>query len=71
MEVFGFWRKGDIDQLHRRLLKAVPGQFVLCVSEQFRADEADDAAFGAGVYRYKRTPLPDEVAKTAAAVAGV
>ena len=36
-----------------------------------REGPADDAAFGAGVYRYKRTPLPDEVAKTAAAVAGV
>ena len=71
VEVFGFWRKGDVETLYRRLSKQLPGKFVLCVSEQFRADEADEVTFGDGVYRYKRTPLPDEVAKIAAAVAGV
>jgi hypothetical protein len=60
-----------VEQLHARLRKHLPGKFVLCVGEQMRTDEADDTAFGAGVYRYKRTPLPDEVAKLAAAVAGV
>lgn len=71
VEIFGFWRRGDIETLHRRLKKQLPGKFVLCVSEAYRADEADDAAFGDGVYRFKRTPLPDEVAKLAAAVSGV
>ena len=63
--------RGDVEALHKRLAKHLPGKFVLCVGEQLRTDEADDAAFGAGVYRYKRTPLPDEVAKQAAAAAGV
>jgi hypothetical protein len=36
-----------------------------------RADEADEVTFGNGVYRYKRTPLPDEVARIAGLVAGV
>ena len=44
---------------------------MLCVGEQLGTDEADDAAFGAGVYRYKRTPLPDEVARLAARAAGL
>ncbi len=44
---------------------------MLCLSEQFRADEVDEVIFGPEVYRFKRTPLPDEVAKTAALVAGV
>ena len=71
VEVFGFWRKGDIESLYKRLAKQMPGKFVLCVAESMRADEADDAAFGSAVYRFKRTPLPDDVAKLAAAVAKV
>jgi hypothetical protein len=70
-EVFGFWRKGDIETHYKNLAKGAPGKFVLCVSEQMRADEADEVAFGNGVYRYKRTPLPEEVARIAALVAGV
>lgn len=71
VELYGFWRRGDVEALHKRLAKHLPGKFVLCVGEQLRTDEADDAAFGAGVYRYKRTPLPDEVAKLAARAAGL
>jgi predicted nuclease of restriction endonuclease-like RecB superfamily len=71
VEVFGFWRKADIESLHKRLSKQMAGKFVLCASESMRADEADDTTFGSAVYRYKRTPLPDEVAKCAAAVAKV
>src|SRR5262249_24565435 len=41
VELFGFWRRGDVGTLHRRLKKHMSGKFVLCVSEQFRADEAD------------------------------
>jgi predicted nuclease of restriction endonuclease-like RecB superfamily len=71
VELFGFWRKGDIESHYKNLSKGAPGKFVLCVSEQMRADEADEVSFGNGVYRYKRTPLPEEVARTAALVAGV
>ena len=71
VEVFGFWRKGDIQQHYRKLQKAMAGKFVLCVSEQMRADEEDEVEFGNAVYRYKRTPLPDEVARVAGLVAGI
>ena len=71
VEVFGFWRKGDIESHYKNLSKGVPGKFVLCVSEQMRADEDSEVSFGNGVYRYKRTPLPEEVARLAALVAGV
>ena len=71
VEVFGFWRKGDIETHYKNLAKGVPGKFVLCVSEQMRADEDSEVNFGNGVYRYKRTPLPEEVARLAALVAGV
>jgi predicted nuclease of restriction endonuclease-like RecB superfamily len=71
VEVFGFWRKGDIETHYKNLAKGAPGKFVLCVSEQLRADEADEVTFGNGVYRYKRTPLPEEVARVAGLVAGI
>ncbi len=71
VEVFGFWRKGDIETHYKNLAKGAPGKFVLCVSEQMRADEDSEVSFGNGVYRYKRTPLPEEVARLAALVAGV
>ncbi|HEY1190527.1 MAG TPA: DUF790 family protein [Gemmata sp.] len=71
VEIFGFWRKGDIETHYKNLARGVPGKFVLCVSEQMRADEDSEVSFGNGVYRYKRTPLPDEVARLAALVAGV
>ncbi len=71
VEMFGFWRKGDVEQHYKKLQKDAAGKFVLCVGEQMRADEDDAVIFGNAVYRYKRTPIPDEVAKLAAAIAGV
>ena len=71
VEVFGFWRRGDIEQHYKKLQKDAAGKFVLCVGESMRADEDDEVAFGNAVYRYKRTPLPEEVARVAALVAGV
>ncbi|OWK43747.1 DUF790 family protein [Fimbriiglobus ruber] len=70
-EIIGFWRKVSIEEHYQRLKRALPGRFVLVVSEQNRTDEADEFATGAGVYRYKRTPIAAEVAKVAAAAAGV
>jgi uncharacterized protein len=71
VEIFGFWRKGDIETHYKKLQKGAAGKFVLCVGEQMRADEDDEVAFGNAVYRYKRTPLPEEVARVASLVAGV
>ncbi len=71
VEVFGFWRKGDIERHYANLSKGASGKFVLCVSEQMRTDEDAEVSFGNGVYRYKRTPLPEEVARMAEKVAGV
>lgn len=71
VEIFGFWRKGDIETHYKKLQKGVPGKFVLCVGESMRADEDDEVTFGNAVYRYKRTPLPEEVARVAGVVAGI
>jgi predicted nuclease of restriction endonuclease-like RecB superfamily len=71
VEVLGFWRKVDIENHYKRLKRGMAGRFVLVVSEQYRADEAGEFAAGPEVYRFKRTPIAEEVAKLAAAVAGV
>jgi len=71
VELFGFWRKGGVEALHQRLQRSIPGKFVLCVSGQMRAEDEDDASTKAGIYQYKRTPLPDEVARIAGEVAKV
>lgn len=70
IEVVGFWRKVDVEKQYKRLKRALPGQFVLVVSEAFRADEGEEFALGSEVYRYKRTPVAAEVAKVAAGVIG-
>lgn len=68
VEVLGFWRKVDIERHYKRLKRSIPGQFVLVVSEVYRADEGEEFALGSEVYRYKRTPVATEVAKIAAAL---
>ncbi len=71
VELLGFWRKLDVDAHYKRLRAALPGRFVLVVSEAYRADEAGEFATGPEVYRFKRTPVAAEVVKVAKAVAGV
>ena len=71
VEILGFWRKVNIEEHYKRLKRAIPGQFVLVVAEQYRTDEATEFTTGDGVYRFKRTPVAEEVAKVAAFVAGV
>jgi predicted nuclease of restriction endonuclease-like RecB superfamily len=71
VEIIGFWRKTNIEEHYKRLKRTLTGKFVLVVSEQYRADEAGEFTAGDGVYRFKRTPIAEEVAKVAAAVAGV
>lgn len=68
VEMFGFWRKTDIESHYRRLKRQLPGKFVLVVSEQLRADDAAELTLGDEVYRFKRTPSAEEVAKVAARV---
>jgi uncharacterized protein len=65
LEVLGFWRKLDIEAHYKRLKKHFDGRFILVVSEAYRADEESEFSLGSEVYRYKRTPSADEVAKLA------
>lgn len=71
LEILGFWRRTDAERTYRRLHREIPGQFVLAVSEQFNIDESSDGELPPGVYRFKRTPLPEEVARLARAQIGI
>ena len=65
LEVLGFWRRLDVEKQLRRLRQDLPGQFLLAVSEQFLTDEKAGDELGAEVYRFKRQPLAEEVARRA------
>lgn len=71
VEMYGYWRKSGVEAVHRRLQRSLPGRFLLCVSQQMRGDEEEESPSGPGVYVYRRTPLAEEVARQAAAIAGV
>ena len=71
VEVLGFWRKLNIEAHYKRLHRGLPGKFLLVISEAYRADETDEVTLGNEVYRYKRTPSANEVARIAAGLLGV
>jgi hypothetical protein len=65
LEILGFWRRTDAEKHYRKLLAGLGSGFVLAVSDQFNIDEESSDAIHPGIYRFKRTPLPDEVARYA------
>ena len=67
LEILGFWRRTDAEKLYRRLARELGGPFILGVSDQFNIDETLDEGWGEHVYRFKRTPIPGEIAKLAEA----
>ena len=63
VEVSGYWRKFSLDSHLARLRLHRPGQFLLLVGDQYKADEGEAAVEGEGIVRYKRTPSANEVLK--------
>lgn len=71
LEFFGFWRRTDLQVHYQRLQQILSGGFLLCVGDGLRVDDEAEEQWGAAVYRYKRVPLAEEVARRAALVAGL
>ena len=67
LEILGFWRRTDAEKQYQRLRKELGGGFILAVSEQMNIEESLADDLSAGIYRFKRTPLPDEIARLAEA----
>ena len=65
LEILGFWRKTDVEKHYRRIRSEVKAPFVLAVSEQLNVDEAANDDWKTNIYRFKKTPLVDEVVKLA------
>lgn len=65
LEMFGYWRKVDIDRHVRRLARHLPRQFLIAVGEPLRADRDSTATWPAGVVPYKRTPSAEAIARAA------
>ena len=70
LEILGFWRRTDAEKHYRRLATEHPGAFILAVSEQFNIDESLGEEWGGQIYRFKKTPLPAEIAKLADSLIG-
>jgi uncharacterized protein len=67
LEILGYWRRTDAEKLYRRLATEHSDPFILAVSEQFNIDESLGDEWATNIYRFKRTPLPAEIAKLAEA----
>jgi predicted nuclease of restriction endonuclease-like RecB superfamily len=71
LEVLGFWRKSSAEIHLKRLREHAKAPFLVAVSDQLRIDDADLEGLPTEVVRFRQMPLPDEVAKRAAALLDV
>ena len=67
LEVLGFWRRSSLDVYLERLRAHAKTPFVLAVSEQLHVEEAELEGLPAFIHRFRQMPLPDEIARLAAA----
>lgn len=65
LEVLGYWRRANVERHLERLRQHVREPFVLAVSEQLDMDEADLEGLPAGIHRFRRMPLPEEIVRLA------
>jgi uncharacterized protein len=61
LEVIGYWRKPAVDKQLERLRTHRPGQYLLLIGEQYRADDSTAVPTGPDVISYKRTPSAADV----------
>jgi hypothetical protein len=67
LEVLGFWRRAGAEKHLQRLKEHATVLFLLAVSDQLHIEDAELEGLPAGVHRFRQMPLPEEVAKLAAA----
>jgi predicted nuclease of restriction endonuclease-like RecB superfamily len=70
LEVLGFWRRSNVERHLARLRGQTNEPFLLAVSDQLRVEDGELADIPAGVHRFRSMPLPEEIARLAAAVLG-
>jgi len=64
LEIFGFWRRTDVEKLYGNLKANLAEPFILAVSESFNIDE-ETAKLSDDIYVFKRSPLPAEIVERA------
>jgi len=65
VEIVGFWRSVDVRAQLKRLHRALPKQFLLCLTESQNTEEAAEATDDSAVVRYKRLPSATAIAHAA------
>ena len=68
LDILGFWRRSSAER-HLAMLKEHAGApFIVALSDQLRVEDADLEAFPDNIVRFRNMPLPEDVAKRAAAL---
>lgn len=67
LDLLGFWRRSSVER-HLAMLRGATHPFVLALSDQLRVDEAELEGLPRNVVRFRNMPLPEEVARCAAAL---
>jgi predicted nuclease of restriction endonuclease-like RecB superfamily len=68
LEVLGFWRRSSAEAHLKRLRAHAAAPYLVAVSDQLLIDDAEADGLSAEIVRFRQMPLPDEVARRAAAV---
>jgi predicted nuclease of restriction endonuclease-like RecB superfamily len=68
LEVLGFWRRSSAEAHLKRLRAHATAPYLVAVSDQLLIDDDEADALSAEIVRFRQMPLPDEVARRAAAV---
>ncbi len=67
LEVLGFWRRASAEKHLARLRLHATEPFLLAVSDQLHVDDSELEGLPADVHRFRNMPLPDDIARLAAA----
>jgi predicted nuclease of restriction endonuclease-like RecB superfamily len=65
LEILGFWRRSSLAKLLEQLKIMNNVFFILAISEQLHAEEADLDGLSVDVVRFRNMPLPEEIVKRA------
>lgn len=65
LEVLGFWRRSGVERHLQQLRQFAKEPFILAVGEQLRIDDESLESVPAEIYRFRKMPLPEEIARLA------
>jgi predicted nuclease of restriction endonuclease-like RecB superfamily len=68
LEVFGYWRRSNLETHLERLRRHAPQPFLLAISHQLHVEEGELDGLPAGIHRFRQIPQYEEIVRLADAV---